>query len=125
MGSFDPCRNRMGDRNSTSAISDDCRNPSSTLDTFGIRNTRYCRIAKYYCLGNYYWPRPLYYFLKLINMETKTKQRVTIFINPALAKQARAQAVVDDTTLTDLMERALIKYLPKVTTIKKIDINKE
>ncbi len=57
-------------------------------------------------------------------MATSTKQRVTIFINPALAKQARAQAVVDDITLTDLVEKALIKYLPKVTIIKKIDINK-
>lgn len=58
-------------------------------------------------------------------MENTNKQRVTIFINPTLAKQARAQAVIDDTTLTDLVERALIKYLPKVTAIQKIDINKE
>lgn len=125
MGSFDPCCNRVGGRDSASATSDDCRNPSSTLDTFGIRNTRYYRIAKYYCLGNYYWPSPIDYFLKLINMETKTKQRVTTFINPALAMHARAQAVVDDITLTDLVERALIKYLPKETIIKKVDIIKE
>ncbi len=58
-------------------------------------------------------------------MTPKNKQRVTIFVNPALAKQARAQAVVEETTLTDLVERALIKYLPKETIIKKVDINKE
>lgn len=58
-------------------------------------------------------------------MITSNKQRVTIFINPALAKHARAQAVVEDITLTDLVERALIKYLPKETIIKKIDINKD
>lgn len=53
------------------------------------------------------------------------KQRVTLFINPAIAKQSRAQAVVEDRTLTDLVERALIKYLPKKTVIKKIKINSD
>jgi hypothetical protein len=53
------------------------------------------------------------------------KKRVTIFINPALAKHARAQAVIEETTLTGLVERALIKYLPKETIIKKVDISKE
>ena len=50
------------------------------------------------------------------------KQRVTIFINPAIAKQARVQAVVEELTLTSLVEKALITYLPKETIIKKIDI---
>ena len=58
-------------------------------------------------------------------MTPKNKQRVTIFVNPALAKHARAQAVVEEITLTDIVERALIKYLPKETIIKKIDISKE
>ena len=58
-------------------------------------------------------------------MTSKNKQRVTVFVNPALAKHARAQAVVEETTLTDLVERALIKYLPKETIIKKVDISKE
>ena len=58
-------------------------------------------------------------------MTPKNKQRVTIFVNPALAKHARAQAVIEETTLTGLVERALIKYLPKETIIKKIDISKE
>lgn len=58
-------------------------------------------------------------------MTPKNKQRVTIFVNPALAKHARAQAVVEETTLTDLVERALIRYLPKETIIKKIDISKD
>lgn len=51
-----------------------------------------------------------------------TKQRMTLFINPSLAKQAKAQSVVEDMTLTTLVEKALIKYLPKETVIKKIDI---
>ena len=42
-------------------------------------------------------------------MATINKQRVTVFVNPALAKHARAQAVVEETTLTDLVERALIR----------------
>ena len=58
-------------------------------------------------------------------MTPKNKQRVTIFVNPALAKHARAQAVVEEITLTELVERALIKYLPKETIIKKVDISKE
>lgn len=55
-------------------------------------------------------------------MTTKLKQRITIFINPAIAKQARAQAVVEELTLTNLVEKALINYLPKETIIKKPDI---
>lgn len=55
-------------------------------------------------------------------MTTIKKQRVTIFINPAIAKQARAQAVVEELTLTALVERALIEYLPKETVIKKVEI---
>jgi len=56
------------------------------------------------------------------------KQRVTIFIDPALAKHARAQAVIEEITLTALFEKALIKYLPEETIIKKpaieTDLNK-
>ena len=50
------------------------------------------------------------------------KQRITIFLNPSLAKQARAQAVVEEITLTSLVEKALLNYLPTVTKIKKIEI---
>ncbi len=57
-------------------------------------------------------------------MTTNTKQRVTLFINPLLAKQARAQAVVEELTLTNLVEKALISYLPKETIIKKVEIEK-
>lgn len=52
-------------------------------------------------------------------MTTKNKQRVTIFIDSALAKHARAQAVIEETTLTVLFEKALIKYLPEEIVIKK------
>jgi len=55
-------------------------------------------------------------------MTTNDKQRVTLFINPSIAKQARAQAVVEELSLTNLVERALIKYLPKKTVIKKFEI---
>jgi hypothetical protein len=48
-----------------------------------------------------------------------TKQRVTIFINPDLLKQAKAQAVIEDITLTNLIERALLQHLPKEIVIKK------
>ncbi len=52
-------------------------------------------------------------------MTTDNKQRITLFINPALTKQARAQAVVEEISLSALVERALVKYLPKETVIRK------
>jgi len=55
-------------------------------------------------------------------MTTNTKQRITIFMNPSIAKHARAEAVVEDLTLTELVEKALIEYLPQKTVIKKIKI---
>jgi len=48
-----------------------------------------------------------------------SKQRVTLFVNPSILKQSRAQAVLEDRTLTSLVEKALIDYLPKETVIKK------
>jgi hypothetical protein len=54
-------------------------------------------------------------------MTTIKKQRITLFINPSIAKHAKAQAIVDEVTLTTLVEKALIKYLPKETVIKKAE----
>ena len=55
-------------------------------------------------------------------MTHSDKQRITLFLNPALTKHARAQAVVEDISLTSLVEKALIQYLPKETIIKKVKI---
>jgi hypothetical protein len=49
------------------------------------------------------------------------KQRVTLFLNPNLLKHAKAQAIVEELSLTALVEKALIKYLPKETIIRKAD----
>ena len=57
-------------------------------------------------------------------MTTNEKQRVTLFINPDLLKQAKAQAIIEEMSLTELVERALTKYLPKETIIKKAEILK-
>ncbi len=57
-------------------------------------------------------------------MTTKDKQRVTLFLIPDLLKHAKAQAVIEEISLTSLIERALVKYLPKETIIKKIEIKK-
>ncbi len=54
-----------------------------------------------------------------MTMTNKNKQRVTLFLTPALVKQAKAQAVIEELTLTTLVEKALINYLPKETVIKK------
>jgi hypothetical protein len=56
-------------------------------------------------------------------MTTSTKQRVTLFFNPALSKQAKAQAIIEGMSLTAFVERALIAYLPKETIIKKSEIS--
>jgi len=55
-------------------------------------------------------------------MITNNKQRVTLFIVPSLAMHAKAQAIVEGLSLTNLVEKALINYLPKETVIKKADI---
>jgi hypothetical protein len=55
-------------------------------------------------------------------MTTNNKQRVTLFIKPSIVKHARAQAIVEDLTLTSIVEKALIKYLPKETIIRKVEI---
>lgn len=55
-------------------------------------------------------------------MTINIKQRVTLFLNPNLLKHAKAQAVVEEISLTALVERALIKYLPKETVVKKPEI---
>lgn len=52
-------------------------------------------------------------------MTNNTKKRVTLFLNSVIAKQARAQAVLEDVSLTSLVEKALIQYLPTETIIKK------
>lgn len=55
-------------------------------------------------------------------MTINNKQRVTLFLNPGLLTYAKAHAVVDGMSLTALVERALIKYLPQKTVIKKTNI---
>lgn len=58
-------------------------------------------------------------------MTTNKTQRITLFINPSISKQAKAQAIIEDLTLTSLVEKALIQYLPKETIIKKLIIRKD
>lgn len=56
----------------------------------------------------------------MCSMMNNNKQRITLFIAPAIIKQAKAQAVIEEMSLTALVERALIKYLPQETVIKKV-----
>ncbi|MFC1710313.1 hypothetical protein ACFL0F_01460 [Patescibacteria group bacterium] len=55
-------------------------------------------------------------------MTTNNKKRVTLFLNPDIAKHAKAQAILEELSLTSLVEKALINYLPKETIIKKANI---
>jgi len=52
-------------------------------------------------------------------MTTNDTRRTTLFLNPNLLKQAKAQAVIEEVTLTTLIERSLVNYLPEQTIIKK------
>jgi hypothetical protein len=52
-------------------------------------------------------------------MTEKKKQRVTLFLNLSLLKHAKAQAIVEEISLTTLVDKALSKYLPKETILKK------
>jgi hypothetical protein len=52
-------------------------------------------------------------------MTIDKKQRVTLFLDPSLLKQAKMQALVEDESLSVLIERTLTKYLPKETIIIK------
>lgn len=50
---------------------------------------------------------------------SKLKQRVTLFLNPILLIHTKAQAVIQDLTLTALVEKALVAYLPDEIVVKK------
>lgn len=54
---------------------------------------------------------------------TSQKQRITLFINHFVVTHAKAQALVEDITLTYLVEKALTAYLPAEIIIKKPKIN--
>jgi hypothetical protein len=53
--------------------------------------------------------------------DTSNLQRVTLFMDPSIVKHAKAQAIIDEITLTALVEKALLKYLPTETKIRKAD----
>lgn len=55
-------------------------------------------------------------------MSSDSKQRITLFLNPAIVKHARAEAVLEDLTLATLVEKALVEYLPGEIIIKKPEI---
>lgn len=62
------------------------------------------------------------YSCSMTTMSTTTtdnKQRVTLFLKPSILKHARAEAIIEDISLTKLVEKALIAYLPAEIVIKK------
>lgn len=52
-------------------------------------------------------------------MTTTNKQRLTLFINPAVIKHAKVQAIIEELTLTSFIEKVLVAYLPQEIVIKK------
>jgi len=51
-------------------------------------------------------------------MTNNKKKRVTVFIDQDILVHSKAEALINDVTLSQLIEKALVKYLPKETTIK-------
>jgi len=47
------------------------------------------------------------------------KQRVTLFLSSSLLKKAKIQSIIEEKSLTALIEESLIRYLSKKTTPKK------
>lgn len=52
-------------------------------------------------------------------MTSINRQRLTLFLKPAIIKHARATAIVKEITLTKLVEDALSAYLPEEIVLKK------
>lgn len=55
----------------------------------------------------------------MCSMTTINKQRLTLFLKSSIIKHARATAIIEDVTLTQLVEKALIAYLPEEIVLKK------
>jgi hypothetical protein len=51
-------------------------------------------------------------------MTNNNKRRVTVFIDPDLLKQSKAEAIIKEISLSELIEKSLINFLPKETIIK-------
>lgn len=51
-------------------------------------------------------------------MTNNIKKRVTIFIDNEILIHSKAEALIREITLSQLVEKALVNYLPKETTIK-------
>ena len=58
-------------------------------------------------------------------MTKDSKQRVTLFLNPRLLKVAKAQAVIEEVSLTVLVERALVRCLPEKLQILRPTLKKK
>lgn len=57
-------------------------------------------------------------------MTTNKTKRVTLFIKTDIVKHAKTQAIFEDITLTNLVEKALTEYLPEEIIIKKPKLKK-
>ena len=55
----------------------------------------------------------------MCSMTNIAGKRLTLFLNPSILKHARAEAIVEEITLTKLVEKALIAYLPAEIVLKK------
>ena len=50
-------------------------------------------------------------------MTTDDKQRVTLFVNPDLVKRAKVRGALEGLTISEVVERALDVYTPKIDTL--------
>lgn len=50
----------------------------------------------------------------LTHFDPEHKQRVTLFIDPLVIKRARARGAMEGNTLSEVVEKALDEYAPKI-----------
>ena len=118
MGTINSSCDSLGDKYFAPSASGNCFDSSRTLDSFGIGDIGRCRSCQHHCFSDNHRTYSFHFSLKGCMKNNTKKQRLTLFMRPAIIKHAKAQAVVEELSLTALVEKALMKYLPKVTVIK-------
>lgn len=51
---------------------------------------------------------------KIVASTSDTKQRLTAFVDPVLAKRAKIQGAIEGLTISEVVEKALDVYAPKI-----------
>lgn len=59
----------------------------------------------------------------MTNSKEENKQRITAFIDPILVKRAKARGALEGLTLSEVVEKALDAYAPKIEKDKDHNVH--